>query len=588
MNALSKSFRSFGRKEIWSWPLFWFALPFYFSLSFFFDVFLAQSWRIEWLLVAVATFGVATLLGIFAKLFIINKFFKTRSAGLINFFLIAAIGGVKNVLVGEMSLLFGLVDSVDWAFRIYGGAGLAIGLLLGFVYILGTRIDHNATMAELESARESLFSHRAQAEKLLADEKSSLLAQTQTVLLPRLDQIQQYLISSAEPSKAVQQLRELIQTQVRPLSEALSKAAKSLTVQPRLAQDKNTRYRLLQDRLPLKSLIKPGSMLVLLMLGSWFLSYIILGFEAANWSLVFSLGSWAVIVISKLLIPESFKTKPGAGIWLLFLIGFIAANPLYWPLKEFSRNFQQDLLLLLVVVNVIGCVVGFAYSRSYQLDGFEIESQMARDNDSLAREVVLFEQQMWIARRNWSFVVHGTVQAALTAAITRLSAAQNPEQYQINLALEDLARASAALSKTPEIDIDLTQAFQDLTTTWSGICAVKFNITDRATRALARDVNARMCLNEICKEAVSNAVRHGEAKTVTVGVDRSSDELLIIQISNDGRALGQMLRQGVGSAMLDELTLSWSISDQPATGGVLLQARLPVSGMAASSFGARS
>ena len=576
MKSLGQYFRKFGRKEIWSWPLFWFALPFFFSLSFFFDVFLGQSYRIEWLTIAVVTLGVVTVLGIAVKLLIVDKLFRTRDTGLLNFILIALIGAIKNVLVGEMAFLFGLVDSVDWAFRIYGGAGLALALLIGFVATFGTRIDHNANMAQLLVTRENLLNHRAQSEKLLADEKSLLLKQTQNALLPRLDQIQQFLITNLEPSKVVQQLREFIQSEVRPLSEALTKAAKNLTLRSNLEIPKRTRYRLLQDRLQLKSLIRPSSMLIFLMLGSWFLSYIILGFEAANWSLLFSLGSWVLIVISRMLIPTQYKTKPRSGIWLLFVIGFIAANPLYWPLKEFSRNLEQDLLLLLVVVNVIGCVVGVASNRIYQLDGFEIENLMARDNDALEREVVLFEQQMWIARRNWSFVVHGTVQAALTAAITRLSSSEEPEQFQVDLALQDIERAANALSQTPDIDVDLNVALQNISSTWDGICKVAINLTDRATRALARNPEARICVNEICKEAVSNAVRHGEANVVDIEIDRTSDEVLFITASNDGRSVEVDASPGVGSRMLDDLTIDWSLNTNRSNRRTILVAQVPL------------
>jgi signal transduction histidine kinase len=223
--------------------------------------------------------------------------------------------------------------------------------------------------------------------------------------------------------------------------------------------------------------------------------------------------------------------------------------------------------------------VGFAYSRSYQIDRIEAVNQMTRDNESLAREVALFEQQMWIARRNWSFVVHGTVQAALTAAITRLSADENLEQYQIDMALQDIARASAALEKTPEIEIDLVEALPNLVATWSGICEVKFNITDRANRALVRDANARMCVNEICKEAVSNAVRHGDATAVEVSIDRSSDELLIIEASDNGRGIGKSAVSGVGSRMLDDLTVRWSLTRNRAIAKTVLQAWLPLAGI---------
>ena len=576
--------RAFGRKEIWSWPLFWFALPVYFLLSFFFDVFLAQSWRIEWLLIAVLSFAAATVLGVAVKFLIIDRFFKTRNAGLVNFVAIAAIGAVKNVLVGELSVLFGLVPSVelvDWAFRIYGGAGLAIGVLLGFVYILGARVDHNATIAELAVIRAKLVRHRAQAETLLVAEREALLKQTQQVLLPRLDQIHKTLVSNSERTNTIDALRELVQTQVRPLSESLAKVAESMTVADVPSPPLKPRAKLLQNSFQLKPLIQPGAMLPMILLGNWFLTYIVLGTEAANWSLLYSIPTWLIIVIAKFLIPENFKVKRGWGIALLVFIGFNAAHASYWPLKEFSHNFEQDMLLLLVVENIIGSVVGFAYSRSYQIDRIEAVNQMTRDNESLAREVALFEQQMWIARRNWSFVVHGTVQAALTAAITRLSASEDLEQYQIDMALQDIARASAALAKTPDIDIDLTIALPNLVATWSGICEIKFNVTERANRALLRDANARMCVNEICKEAISNAVRHGEANQVEILIERTSDELLLIEAADNGRGVGKVMNPGVGSRMLDDLTVRWSLTKNRATSKTVMQAWLPLAGISA-------
>jgi signal transduction histidine kinase len=583
MNAISSSLRVFNRKEIWGWPLFWFALPVYFLLSFFFDVFLAQSWRIEWLYIAVFSMGAVTLLAIFFRHFFVNRFFLNRSAGLFNVIAIAALGAVKNVLVGELSVLWGLVTSVDWAFRIYGGAGLSIGVLLGFVYVLGARVDHNSTMAALEASRAQLVRHRAEAEDLLAREQKDLLRQTQSSLLPRLDEIQKSLAGSAEPIKVVESLRELIQTRVRPLSKSLSQAAENLTLASAPAPVEKPKSKMFQNSFLLRPIIAPGQMFLMILLGNWFLSYVILGIVAANWSLLYSCASWAIIAGIKVLIPASYRLNRSAGISLLFFIGFVSSNPVYWLLKEFSDNLQEDLLLLLVVLNVIGSVVGFAYSKSLELDRIEAVNQMQRDNNQLAREVALFDQQVWIARRSWSFVVHGTVQAALTAAITRLSASSQPEQYQVDLALQDLERATNALSKTPEINVDLNQALQNIASTWSGICKVRFNLTERASRALQKDQNARMCVNEICKEAVSNAVRHGEAKNISFEIDRSSDEILFITASNDGRALDKSAIPGVGSKMFDELTIGWSLQTNRGAQQTVLQAQLPLSPRGASS-----
>lgn len=584
MNPVAKSLRSLGRKQIWGWPLFWFAMPIYFLLSLSFDVFLANSWRIEWLVIAVVTYLAAALVAFLLKFVFVDRIFSTRGTWLANIIIFSVVGAFKNSLVGFMSFEFGLVEFVDYPFRLYGGAGLAFGVLFIFVYLLGARVEHNGVMAELSSTRAKLIALREEAETVLAGERDSLLKQTQDTILPRLDEIQTALANNSERFAVVDQLRDLVTKQVRPLSESLSKAAANLGAIRVPAIQYQRTHRLLQDRQQVKQLLRPAAMSIFMVLGNWFLTYVVLGSQTANWGLIFSLASLAVIAVLKALIPVRLKLKPGRAIALLFFIGFVSANASYWPLRELSHNFQQDLLLLMVVANIIGCVIGFAYSKSVDLDRVEAENQVSRENNVLAREAALFEQQMWIARRNWSFVIHGTVQAALTAAITRLSSAQPLEQYQIDLVKQDLARAADSLAKTPEPDVDLPAALANLAATWSGICEIKYEFSERANRSLKRDPNARMCVNEICKEAVSNAVRHGEAKSVKISVDRSSDELLIIEVADNGRGVPTHVAPGIGSRMLEDLTIDWSISNNRAMGRTVLSARLPLFGISVGTL----
>lgn len=583
-NPFASSLRSLGRKQIWGWPLFWFAMPIYFLLSLAFDVFLVNSWRIEWAVIAATTYLAAVVLAYFLKSIFIDRLFAKRGTWIANIAIVSVVGAFKNTLVGVMSLNFGLTDSVDWLFRIYGGASLAFGILISFVYLLGARVDHSGVMAELSYTRAKLVALRAQAENVLSAERASLLKLTQDTILPRLDEIQHSLVGNSERMSLVDELRDLVKQQVRPLSESLSKAAAklgSITVAP--IEIKRS-HRFLQDRQQFKLLIRPAAMALSVIAGNWVTTYIILGIDAANWAFVYSLVTLAIIAIVKALIPENLKLKPRAAIGALALIGFAASNALYWPLKEFSNNFQQDMLLLLVVLNTMSCVIGFAYSKSVELDRVEAVNQVTRENNALAREAALFEQQMWIARRNWSFVVHGTVQAALTAAITRLSSAEKLEQYQIDLVKQDLERAAQVLSKTPEPDVDLQVALAALATTWQGICEIKFEFSERAQRSLQRDGNARMCVNEICKEAVSNAVRHGEAKEIKILIDRSADELLIIEASDNGRGISSNAVQGVGSRMLDDLTVEWSLTKNHAIGRTVLEAKLPLAGISAGTL----
>ena len=559
-------------------------MPIYFLLSLAFDVFLADSWRIEWLVIAVVTYFAAVLIAFLLKSVFVDRIFLKRGTWIANVVIVMIVGSLKNCLVGLMSLNFGLVDSVDWLFRIYGGASLAFSVLFTFVYVLGARIEHSGAMAELSSTRAKLVALRAQAPEMLEAERTALQKQTQSTILPRLDEIQRSLLNNNERVTLIDALRNLVNQQVRPLSESLSEVAAILgTIEvPKTTYQRTNRF--FQDRQQLKTLIRPVAMALAMLAGNWMLTYIVLGLDAANWGILYSLATLGIIALVKTLVPQSLTVRPVSGIFLLFLIGFTAANASYWPLKEFSHNFQQDLLLLIVVLNIIGCVIGFAYSKSVDLDRVAAVNQAIRENDVLAREAALFEQQMWIARRNWSFVIHGTVQAALTAAITRLSSGEVLEQYQVDLVKQDLTRAVEALSKTPEPDVNLDSALANLATTWRGICEIKIEITERATRSLQRDANARMCVNEICKEAVSNAVRHGEAKQVTINIDRSEDQLLIIEAADNGLGYYGSPRSGVGSRMLDYLTVSWSLINNRARGLTVLEAKLPLSNISANQL----
>ena len=65
------------------------------------------------------------------------------------------------------------------------------------------------------------------------------------------------------------------------------------------------------------------------------------------------------------------------------------------------------------------------------------------------------------------------------------------------------------------------------------------------------------CINEIVKECVSNAIRHGQASKVTVTFFDSQDGSISISVTNNGDG-PISTEQGVGSQMLDEITMSWS------------------------------
>jgi signal transduction histidine kinase len=204
----------------------------------------------------------------------------------------------------------------------------------------------------------------------------------------------------------------------------------------------------------------------------------------------------------------------------------------------------------------------------------EIEAQITDDMLAIAKENSLFAQRLWVFRKRWLLILHGSVQSSLTAALTRLQSTKVVDRVTIELVKQDLNRAESAVDSSLTDEFELEAGLSQLQEVWKGLCDVKVQVSSRAVRALARNMDSSFCVNEIAKEAVSNAVRHGEATEVEVLIDRVADDLLVLDVSNNGHPPKTTDQAGIGSEMLNEICLSWSLTTDKKR--VHLRAELPV------------
>ena len=568
------TFARLGRKEVWGLPLLILTGWVYAFLSFMFDVVLLDQWSPYWLLIYVVTFGEVVLLAWVYRTQVLNRF--NIDSSILNLGVAGLLGLIKNVTVAPIAIYFGLLEDALWPFRFFGGFSLGAGIFLFAGLALGARTEHTAVMAQLTQVQETLLTLRNGSKARLKDANASLAKSTRELLLPKLEQLQTLVRGSGASGSAVESLRQLIQEDVRPLSEALNSQARELADHPISLSPVPKRYNLFLPQVELRGLIRPNAAAISNGLGALLLAYIIMGAPRSNPSFYMSAVSWVLVWLVKFAIPAGLKVSRRTAIWSLFAIGTMMFLPPYLIGLTEVEEPNEAALLLVLWPSALVSLMAFAFSESLDRDRVAVRALLEAENHALAHDQALFEQQLWLGRRAWQFVVHGTVQSALTAALTRLQSSPEPEQYLLNRVGEDIERARAALTATPARKIDLADSLNQMQATWRGICEIKISITDRAGRSLQKNNDACMCVNEILKEAVSNAVRHGDAKNVSVEIDRVDDFELAILVANDGLPLSAQKRLGIGSRLIEELTTDWSIETNRASGRTEFKANLPL------------
>jgi len=217
-------------------------------------------------------------------------------------------------------------------------------------------------------------------------------------------------------------------------------------------------------------------------------------------------------------------------------------------------------LIVILATSAFGAVRGLTQARLDSI-AIQIDSSLV---ESTARSRALAH-----VLREASAIVHGAVQARLLGcAIAVEEAGQNkdPEQFSAALArarialeypLESLGRPAASSL------LDELIRRREL---WDGLCDVTYSIADDVPELPTSTVAD---CGRIVEEAISNAVRHGDAQHVSivaeVEADPYADRYLRISITDDGNGVAaEPQRLGLGLHMIESVAESWELTTAQA------------------------
>ncbi len=179
-----------------------------------------------------------------------------------------------------------------------------------------------------------------------------------------------------------------------------------------------------------------------------------------------------------------------------------------------------------------------------------------------------------LVARDAARVLHGPMQARLAACAIAIEAAVQARDVaayaQALRQAHDVLRDPLLASPVGPGDLSIATAVDELVALWRGLIDIHVDIDPTVATATENSAD----VGRVIEEAVTNAVRHGDASAVWITVARAADGLEL-RVRDDGRGpTGQA--PGLGTAMIDEVTRgSWSLA-RVEPGGALLTASIPV------------
>jgi len=457
---------------------------------------------------------------------------------------------------------FGLLDDLRISDRFLGDTTATLLILLGIAYTQVVLVELGAQESALNRVRSQLI-EEASASKISARESDKMLRKlAQEKLGSQLRDITKYLKSAKAPSaeKLICEIQELIDSKVRPLSAELWRRLER-------AEDPGKDSRALgKSRLP-RRVFPASDFRPLVVMAISGINIFVTAPGLSNWPLALELLLWILTFpLLGLAITRIYPKLAGMSTWLgasvVGLLSVVAWVPSMAFLLLKSADYPElgvlaftSTMVLILTSMVVAIWVAFKRERLAYLE--QIESL----NRERSRQLALIDQAVWVARRNWSYMVHGTVQGALTAAIARIQLGPTISPEVIGQILKDVERARAALNQSQSFFQSWREVWPQIQQTWDGVCAVTQSTSAEAEALLDSSSETSTCVAEIAKELVSNAFRHGNATKVHISISVGSPGDLLIESTNNGSAVEEGRISGIGSEMFVELTSSWNWSN---------------------------
>ena len=484
---------------------------------------------------------------------------ETKPAAFFYIFVFLLAGLFRGAIIFQAGSALGVIPAGEWPYRIFGSM-LFILISLSLVTVLvSNSIRATKELANLDTSRlvleKRLNSMRSEIQRI----NSELAGQVSGLISPVIKELMEKIkgAKSNELGREVQALRRTIDDVIRPLSQDVAQSADELentdVTAPKVSMRENFK---LDTKLQVALQIVPfwsAALIAVISTPSAIRFYAQDAFQAL---FVVAMVTGLVLEASAFLLRRA--TAKALTAFLIQLVVFAiagVASSFALSLINLDADISPAVRLIALTV-VIGLAMFIGQIRQTQRYASQ---KFARDvNEQLELLNSQVRRELWLNRRRIATVLHGPVQAALYASAMRLAQATRPSKKLIQSVNEDLAEALEVLKFESLEKTDLRDVLTQIVDVWSGTCEIYPVISKSVYQAIKKKPLLGEAVAEILREAISNAIKHGESTEIEVDA-KISHNLIVLSILNNGRAPVNRAGNGFGSKLYAELTHTWSL-----------------------------
>ena len=561
VRSLKQTLRLVGSSEAFTKRVALWTLPIGLFVAVSFDAGRFGTSRVGWFFVGLVAHAFATMvLLVLRRLFLPPGPYAPKPFKTLSIFVIGSMS--RSIVVGLLSVQMDLASNSDLFYRAIAGALLGTLTLSVMTLVAATIKEHAITQAELAIEHQALVTARDSAQEMVDQQRFEIFKIVKESIEPSVAEITQNLAdASIQDSSKLQasaaKISNLIDSKLRPLSSSLHTEQKIAVPKIGVISKKPSLISL-PKTLILRRTVSPLAIYLVFIVPNVTGSFPYLGLSAVP--VVFlAYVPMLVILYSFLWLP--FSSKPVTTPLALMALG-VVLSVAWTPAIFITRSLEIDIidrLNLIPALTLASVLLGLLITYGFILDNqrSSYESQLRNANQELNLELNRTSQLIWHVRQRAAQTLHGSVQASLTAANMRILGATQIDDELLEKVRQDLVRATESLTNLDDQNIDLSTSLADLVELWQGVCEIEVLIPDVVMKTITDNQVTANCVNEIVRESVTNAIRHGKATEVQIVISKLDSELLQIEISNDG-VTSLLGAPGVGSQILDEITMNWT------------------------------